>query len=212
MYPIKQIRRSITRRNPTTPEHQDVEYGVEVGWMRRIHFIAPRGFVGGHGRMRMRFMNSWWKKWVLYSTLSSCHDDSQNHTIRPRSQDYEECPGHEPCAIHLFHERTAVTMIVRNRVANKWKSKILYQTKAVLQSPLAVPYSMPTIMASLCSLWKGGSDKVLVWPAMPTIGGVMMSGVKSPWIQSPLWKKCYILAGSKGGVKTYCISPELSCK
>ncbi len=54
MYPIKQSRRSIARRNPTTLDHQDVEYGVEVGWTRRICFIAPRGFIGGHGRMRMR--------------------------------------------------------------------------------------------------------------------------------------------------------------
>jgi hypothetical protein len=28
-------------------------------------------------------------------------------------------PGHEPGAIHLFHERTAVTMIMQNQVANK---------------------------------------------------------------------------------------------
>ncbi len=56
MYPIKQSRRSIARRNPTLPEHQDVEYGVEVGWTRRICFIAPRGFVGGHGRMRKQSM------------------------------------------------------------------------------------------------------------------------------------------------------------
>ncbi len=63
-------------------------------------------------------------------------------------------------------------------------------------------------MVLLCSLWKGGSDKVLVWPAMPTIGGVMTIEVKSPWIESPLWKKCYILAGSKGGVKTYTIDSD----
>ncbi len=28
-------------------------------------------------------------------------------------------PGHEPGEIHLFHKRTAVTMIVQNRVAKK---------------------------------------------------------------------------------------------
>ncbi len=47
-------------------------------------------------------------------------------------------PGHEPGAIYLFHERTVVTMIVQNRVAKKWKSKILHQTKAVPQPPLSV--------------------------------------------------------------------------
>jgi hypothetical protein len=50
MYPIKRSRRSITRRNPTTPEQQDIIYGVAVGWTQRFSFIAPRGFVGEHGR------------------------------------------------------------------------------------------------------------------------------------------------------------------
>ena len=54
MYPIKRSRHSFAWRNQTTPKHQDVDHGVEVGWMRRIRFIAPRGFVGGHGRMRKR--------------------------------------------------------------------------------------------------------------------------------------------------------------
>ena len=47
-------------------------------------------------------------------------------------------PGHEPGAIHLFHKRTVVTMIMWNWVAKKWKSKNLYQTKAVSQPPVAV--------------------------------------------------------------------------
>ena len=68
-------------------------------------------------------------------------------------------------------------------------------------------------MPSLCSLWKGGSDGVLVWPAMPTIGGVMTIGVKSPWIKSPLWKKCYLhFSGLKRqGNAIYCSWPLLEC-
>jgi hypothetical protein len=53
MYPIKQSRRSIVRRNPTTPKHQDIDHGVAVRWIWKIHVIAPRGSVGEHGRMRM---------------------------------------------------------------------------------------------------------------------------------------------------------------
>ena len=70
MYPIKQSRRSITQRNPTTPEHQDGEYGVEVGWTRRICFIAPRGFLGGHGWMRIR--STYHDVKNEFSTLPSC--------------------------------------------------------------------------------------------------------------------------------------------
>ena len=54
MYPIKQSRCLITWRNPTTPKHQDIKHGVVVGRTWRICFIAPIGFVGGHGWMRMR--------------------------------------------------------------------------------------------------------------------------------------------------------------
>ncbi len=49
IYPIKQCRRSIARRNPTTPKHQDVEHDVAVGWTWWVCFIAPRCFVGEHG-------------------------------------------------------------------------------------------------------------------------------------------------------------------
>ena len=84
IYSIKQSRRLIARRNPTTLEHQDVEYGVKVGWTRWICFIAPRGFLGGHGRMGRQSTNSWCKKWVLYSTLSyllagGCGDICNDH-------------------------------------------------------------------------------------------------------------------------------------
>ncbi len=128
MYPIKQSRHSIAWRNQTTPEHQDVDHGVEVGWTRRFHFIAPRGFVGGHGRMR---------KWSTYhdvnNKFSTLYYDiflpvdmgtfAMNHRTTlsdlPPKTMKRGSPGHEPGVIHLFHERTAVTMIVRNRVAKK---------------------------------------------------------------------------------------------
>ncbi len=97
MYPIKRSRRSIAWRNPTTPEHKDIEHGVAVGWTRRIHFIAPRGFVGGHGRMRMRStyhdVKNEFSTLLRYLLAGGCGDicnKSQNHTIRPCSQDYEE--------------------------------------------------------------------------------------------------------------------------
>ena len=84
MYPIKQSRLSIARRNPTTPEHQDVQYGVAVGWTRRICFIAPRGFVGGHGRMRMRSMYhdvknefSTLPRYLLAGGCEDIHNESQ---------------------------------------------------------------------------------------------------------------------------------------
>jgi hypothetical protein len=101
MYPIKQIRHSIARRNPTTPEHQDVEYGFEVGWTWWICFIAPSGFVGGHGRMRMQStyhdVKNEFSTLLLYLLAGGCGDvcnESQNHTIRPPFQYYEEwIPG-----------------------------------------------------------------------------------------------------------------------
>ncbi len=98
MYPIKRSCRSIARRNPTTPKHKDVDYGVAVGWTWQICFIAPRGFVGGHGWMRMRstyhdVKNEFSTLLRYYLLAGGCGDirnEPQNHTIRPRSQDYEE--------------------------------------------------------------------------------------------------------------------------
>jgi hypothetical protein len=97
MYSIKRSHRSITWRNPTTPEHQNVKYGVEVGWTRRIRFIAPRGFLGGHGQMRMRstyydVKNEFFTLhyYLLAGGCGDIRNESQNLTIRPRSQDCEE--------------------------------------------------------------------------------------------------------------------------
>ncbi len=80
MYPIKQSRLSIARSNPTPPKHKDVEHGVAVGWTGRIRFIAPRGFVGWHGRMRMRSMYHDVKgvdymalKWRWMYSISLCY-------------------------------------------------------------------------------------------------------------------------------------------
>ena len=126
-----------------------------------------------------------------YSERPSGPSDLASKTMKSGS------PGYEPGVIHLFHERTAITTIVQNRVANNENQMFCIELK--LCCILSKQYSMPIIMAWLCSLWKGGSDGVLVWPAMPTIGGVMAIRVKSQWIEFPLWKKCYILAGSKGG-------------
>jgi hypothetical protein len=47
MHPIKQCRRSIARRNRTTPEYHDVYNGVAVGRLQRLCVIAPIAFVGG---------------------------------------------------------------------------------------------------------------------------------------------------------------------
>ncbi len=117
MYPIKQSHCSIARRNPATPEHHDVKYGVEVGWTWRICFIAPRSFVGGHGWMRMRSTYvSWCKKWVLYSTiLSSCRwmgghlqwiAEPHYQTLLPRlwrvdPQVMSQVQSPQPCKIEL---------------------------------------------------------------------------------------------------------------
>ncbi len=48
-------------------------------------------------------------------------------------------------------------MIVQNRVAKKLKSKNLYRTKAVSQSPLAVLNANNNGVV-VYLLWKGGSD------------------------------------------------------
>ncbi len=124
MYPIKRSRCSIAWRNPTTPEHQDVEYGVEVGWMWQIPFIAPRGFVGGHGRMRMRSTYHDVKNEFSLDTLPSyvgtfaMNRRTTLSDLAPKTMK-SGSPGHESGAIHLFHKRTAVTMIVRNQVVKK---------------------------------------------------------------------------------------------
>ena len=139
---------------------------------------------------------------LLAGGCGDIHNESQNHTIRPRSQDYEEWI---PRSWARCDPPISRKVCGNNDCAksSRKKMKIKFCIKLKLCRNLPYRYFMPIIMASLCYLWKGGSDKVLVWPAMPTIGGVMTIGAKSPWIESPLWKCFYILAGSKGGEKTY---------
>jgi hypothetical protein len=127
MYPIKRSRCSIARRNPTTPKHQDVKYGVEVGWTRRIHFIAPRVFLGGHGRKNAvyKFMMKKWVLTLLYLLAawgrSQWIAEPHYQTSLPRLRRVDPQVMSQASAIHHFHKKTAVTMIVQNRVTKKWK-------------------------------------------------------------------------------------------
>jgi hypothetical protein len=75
MYPIKQSRRSIARRNPTTSEHQDVECRI---WCWGGVDTADSFYCTQRLRRRAwadedAVCISWCKTWVLYSTtISSC--------------------------------------------------------------------------------------------------------------------------------------------
>ena len=42
MHPIKQSHRSVATTNPTTPEHKNIAYGVDVGLARRIRYSTQR--------------------------------------------------------------------------------------------------------------------------------------------------------------------------
>jgi hypothetical protein len=64
---------------------------------------------------------------LLYATQSSLscvgtftmnHSKTTLSDLAPKTMK-SGSPGHKPGAIHLFHERTAVTMIVQHRVAKK---------------------------------------------------------------------------------------------
>ncbi len=89
-------------------------------------FIAPRGFAIGHMWMRSAMYHDVKMSSLLYyntflpvdvgTFAMNCRttlSDLVPKTMKSGS------PGNESGAIHLFHERTAVTMIVQNRVAKK---------------------------------------------------------------------------------------------
>jgi hypothetical protein len=50
MHPNIRCHRSLARPNRTTPEYQDVNHGVAVGWLRQFYVIAPIASEGGMGR------------------------------------------------------------------------------------------------------------------------------------------------------------------
>ena len=116
MYPIKRSRRSIARRNQTTPKYQDVNHDVVAAWVWRICFIAPRGFVGGNGRMRMRstyhdVKNKFSTLLLLPIFLRPVDVGTFTMNRRATLSDLAPktmksgSPGHEPGAIHLFSRK-----------------------------------------------------------------------------------------------------------
>ena len=144
MHPIKQSRRLIARRNPATFKHQGVEHSVGVGWMQRVCLLHPEALQEGMGEWGWGLHIHNVKKWVLYSTFlwvdvgtfginhRSTLSDLAPKTIKSGS------PGYEPGAIHLFQERTMVTMIVWNWVAKNGNQKLCIKLKLCCNLPLVV--------------------------------------------------------------------------
>ena len=104
MHPNIRCRRSLARPNRTTPEYQDVDHGVAVGWPWRFCVIAPIAFVGGMGGWCCR---TWCAAVVLRSVVVifvSCGEHDRKENVTELSVCAYVLPYHSSMFLHTNSE------------------------------------------------------------------------------------------------------------